>query len=58
MRHYRKHAIIAILIVSAIVTPTPDVVTQLLLAAPMLLLYEVSIFISYLSQPKPFVETP
>ncbi len=46
MRKYRRHAIVAILIISAIVTPTPDVLTQSLLAAPMLLLYEISIFIS------------
>jgi sec-independent protein translocase protein TatC len=54
MRHYRKHAIVAILIISALVTPSPDIVTQVLLAAPMFLLYEASILISRLSQPKPF----
>lgn len=52
MRHYRRHAIVAILIISAVVTPTPDIVTQVLLALPMLLLYEVSIFISKVSQKK------
>ena len=46
MRHYRRHAIVGILIVAAVVTPTPDIVTQLLLALPMMLLYEISIFIS------------
>lgn len=46
MRHYRRHAYVVILLISAIVTPTPDIVTQLLLAAPMFVLYEVSIFIS------------
>ncbi len=50
MRKYRKHAIVAILIISALVTPTPDVLTQTLLAAPMILLYEVSIFISKIVQ--------
>lgn len=58
MRHYRKHVIVGILIVSAVITPTPDVITQLLLAAPMLVLYEASIFISYISQPRPFEATP
>ncbi len=46
MRHYRRHSIVAILIISAIVTPTPDPMTQLMLALPMLLLYELSIFVS------------
>ncbi len=52
MRKYRRHAIVAILIISAIVTPTPDILTQSLLAAPMILLYEVSIFISKFAQKK------
>jgi sec-independent protein translocase protein TatC len=46
MRKYRRHAIVVILIVAAIVTPTPDMVTQTLLALPMFVLYEVSIFVS------------
>lgn len=50
MRTYRRHAIVVILIISALVTPTPDPVTQLMLALPMMLLYEVSIFVSKLSQ--------
>lgn len=52
MRHYRRHAIVGILIISAIVTPTPDIVTQLLLALPMMLLYEISIFISAIVKKK------
>lgn len=48
MRHYRRHAIVVILVIAALVTPTPDIVTQVLLAAPMFLLYEVSIFVSVL----------
>ena len=52
MRHYRRHAIVVILIVSAIVTPTPDIITQMLLAMPMFLLYELSIIISKYSQSK------
>jgi len=57
MRAYRRHAIVAILIISAIVTPTPDILTQSLLAAPMILLYEISIFISKFAQRKPEQET-
>lgn len=45
MRHYRRHAIVIILIVAAIVTPTPDPVTQLLFALPLWVLYEISIFV-------------
>jgi sec-independent protein translocase protein TatC len=52
MRHYRRHSIVAILIIAAAVTPTPDIVTQLLLAVPMILLYEVSILISSIVQRK------
>jgi sec-independent protein translocase protein TatC len=45
MRTYRKHAIVAILIVGAVLTP-PDVMSQMLLATPLYLLYEVSIWIA------------
>lgn len=46
MRKYRRHSYVVILIIAAVVTPTPDVVTQLLMASPMFALYELSIFIS------------
>jgi sec-independent protein translocase protein TatC len=52
MRKYRRHAIVVIFIISAVVTPTPDMVTQTLLALPMFFLYEISIFISKFSQKK------
>jgi sec-independent protein translocase protein TatC len=45
MRKYRKHAIVVIFIISAIITP-PDVFSQTLVAIPLLLLYEISILIS------------
>lgn len=45
LRQYWKYAVVIILIVAAIVTP-PDVVSQLIVAIPMLLIYEASIFIS------------
>lgn len=45
MRNYRRHAIVVILVVAAIITPTSDVFTLSLVALPMWLLYEVSIFI-------------
>jgi len=42
---YRKHAIVVILIIAALVTP-PDPITQLLVTLPLLLLYQASIYIS------------
>lgn len=44
MRAYRRHAIVAILIVAAIITP-PDVGSQTLVTIPLLALYEVSILV-------------
>jgi len=52
MRKYRRHAIVVILIIAAVVTPTPDMVTQTLLALPMFFLYEISIIVSKYSQKK------
>ncbi len=52
MRHYRRHSIVVILIISAVVTPTPDPLTQLMLAVPMLLLYEISIWVSKVANKK------
>lgn len=52
MRKYRKHSIVIILILAAFLTPGGDPVSQLLLGVPLVLLYEVSIFISKISQRK------
>lgn len=46
MRHYRKHAILVIFILSALITPTTDMITQLIVAIPMLFLYEISIMVA------------
>ena len=43
MQTYRRHAVVAILVVSAIITPTTDVFTLLIVALPIWLLYEASI---------------
>ncbi|WP_420851792.1 twin-arginine translocase subunit TatC [Pontibacter litorisediminis] len=45
MKLYRRHALIVILVVGAIITP-PDVVSQILISLPLMLLYEASIYIS------------
>ncbi len=52
MRKYRKHAIVLILLLAGILTPSPDVTSQLLLGVPLLLLYEISILISVIAQKK------
>ena len=45
MSRFRKHAIVAILLIAAIITPTTDAFTLLVVALPIWLLYELSIFI-------------
>ena len=52
MRKYRRHAIVIILILAAILTPGADPVSQVILAVPLVLLYEISIFISKISSKK------
>lgn len=52
MRKFRKHSIVAIMILAALLTPGTDPVSQIILAVPLVLLYEVSIFISKLSVKK------
>ena len=61
MRRVRKYAVLGIFIVAAILTP-PDVVSQLLMAAPMLVLYEISILVAVVfekksKKPSPDTET-
>jgi len=46
LRAYRKHAFVVILITAAFITPSPDILSQLLLALPMYLLYEFSILLA------------
>ncbi len=46
MRKYRKHAVVVILIAAAVITPSPDVTSQMLVGVPMYLLYEISVFVS------------
>jgi len=46
LRTYRKYAIIAILLIAAIITPSPDWMSQTIVALPLILLYELSIRIS------------
>jgi sec-independent protein translocase protein TatC len=48
---YFKYAVVAIFILAAVITPTPDMVTQTLFAVPMILLYLLSILIARLVNP-------
>jgi sec-independent protein translocase protein TatC len=45
MQQYRRHAVVAILVLSAIITPTTDVFTLLIVSLPIWLLYEMSIIL-------------
>ncbi|MGC9031714.1 MAG: twin-arginine translocase subunit TatC [Minisyncoccia bacterium] len=46
LREKRKYAIAAAFILSAIITPTTDIFTQIFVAIPLIFLYEISIFLS------------
>ncbi len=45
LTQYRRHAIVVIVIVAAVITPSPDVFSQMMVAIPLYLLYEVSIIV-------------
>ena len=51
LRTYRKHALVMVLIISAIITP-PDIMSQIMVSFPLLILYEISIKISVRMQDK------
>ena len=46
MRTYRRHAVVVILILAAVITPTSDATTLIMVALPLYVLYEISIFVS------------
>lgn len=46
LRRYRRHAIVGILIIAGVITP-PDIFSQVLVAVPLIILYEVGIWASY-----------
>jgi sec-independent protein translocase protein TatC len=49
---YFKYAVVLIFIIAAIITPTPDMITQSMFAIPMLALYLLSIVIAKIAAPK------
>lgn len=52
MKEYRRHCIIAILVIAAIITPTSDVFTLALVSLPLYLLYEISIKVVHFTSPR------
>jgi sec-independent protein translocase protein TatC len=46
LRKYRRHAIVVIFIIAAVVTPTPDPFNQSLFAVPLIILYEAAIIVA------------
>ncbi|MBL0341422.1 MAG: twin-arginine translocase subunit TatC [Bacteroidetes bacterium] len=46
LRTYRRHSMVVILIIAAVITPSPDITSQILVAIPLFLLYEISIGVS------------
>ncbi|MDZ4745057.1 MAG: twin-arginine translocase subunit TatC [bacterium] len=52
MSKYRRHAVVVILILAAIITPSPDFILQVMVAAPIYLLFEVSVVIARLAYKK------
>ncbi|KAB2954604.1 twin-arginine translocase subunit TatC [Heliorestis acidaminivorans] len=52
LAHYRRHALLLMFVMAAIFTPTPDVISQILMAGPMYILYEISILLARFIAPK------
>lgn len=52
MRLYRKHAVVVILVVAAIITPSSDIPTLVIVAMPLYVLYEASIFVAKYAEKK------
>ncbi|MGB9913893.1 MAG: twin-arginine translocase subunit TatC, partial [Candidatus Kapaibacteriota bacterium] len=50
LRKYRRHSIVVIFILAAILTPTPDPINQSVFALPLLILYEISILVVSISE--------
>jgi sec-independent protein translocase protein TatC len=46
LKTYRKYALVVILILAAVITPSPDWTSQIIVAIPLLLLYELSVIIA------------
>lgn len=47
LRRFRRHVMVALVVVAAVLTPDPSIVSQLFMAVPLLVLYEVCIWVIY-----------
>ena len=56
LKKFRRYAYVGMFVVAAILAP-PDVITQVGLAVPLILLYEISIITARMVQPKPVGDT-
>lgn len=54
---FSRYAVLVIFILAAVLTPTPDVASQMMMAVPLLFLYAVSIGVAYIFGKKPVEET-
>ena len=52
MSKYRRHSLVVILILAAVITPSPDPVSQLMVAVPLWILYEISVVIAKFTKSK------
>jgi len=52
LRDKRRYVIVMIFVVAAVATPTPDAFTQVIVSAPLILLYELSILVVWLTERK------
>ncbi len=46
MKKFRRHAVVILLILAAVITPSPDITSQMLVFVPLYFLYEISIYVS------------
>jgi sec-independent protein translocase protein TatC len=46
LRDYRKYAYVALLVIAAVITPSPDWMSQMIVTIPLIILYELSVIIS------------
>jgi sec-independent protein translocase protein TatC len=53
LRKFRRYAILGAFILGAILTPTPDIFNQSMMAGPLIILYEISIWVAYFFGKKP-----
>ena len=58
LRKHRSYAIVILAVVSAVITPSQDAFSMLAMLVPLVILYEVSIHLSRLVQPKKSVVVP